>query len=287
MSRRSLLLSFVLSLAMGCSPSPADPPSSTARPVPGGAFTLTAWDGRPVPVDMGDLPSRTGEPAPPCHWFVSDGHLVMDPDYRVFDLVRQNRNCVGRVLSRSTTTGVYRVVGDRVVFSHSALLDDEPDFTFLGRIVDDGIVVTGYGVAPLTFSGAWVRHRPRGGPLGEADPPRRALHALVKRNGTPVQEDPRPGVGCTRGSLIMEPDDRVFELEVQRQETCGRSPPERTRWFGAYGQTGARLTFVHPSATEDEPDVRFYGRVRNRRIEITAPDGSRLAFVAAAALPTW
>lgn len=85
----------------------------------------------------------------------------------------------------------------------------------------------------------------------------------------------------------MEPDHRVYEIEVREQESCHRSPARWTRWFGAYGQTGSRLTLVHVAAPEDEPDVRFFGHLEDRRIEITTPDGNRLAFAAAAALPTW
>lgn len=213
---------------------------------------------------------------------------MLEPDYAVFDLAYENRDCQERILSRPTSTGTYRIEGDRVVFTVSPIVETRQDFIFEGRLYGHRLVVTGHASVPLEFSGRWIEHVPRPDPLGDRTKPIGAAHALIEIDGSPV-DVPSQVTPCTHGFLIMEPDFRVFELEIHEHDPCEPHSAsfERWRWFGTYGQSGDELIFVAPVILEDEQDTRFSGRIEGATIRVMGPLGRSLAFANTGFITTW
>ncbi|HET7691920.1 MAG TPA: hypothetical protein VFM44_02405 [Gemmatimonadota bacterium] len=264
---RSLALAFALFACEGG-------PTEIQEIRLGGELALTAYEGLPLPVDLGPLPQRDGGVSD-CHFFVDNGFLTLDPDFGVFDVAFEVHACDGHVLSRPNATGVYWIEGDRWRFLVPAVAETEPDaFTFEGRLVGSSLVVTGFA-DELEFSGQFVSHTPRLRRVGGLEEPLGGVYSLVELNGAPVD------YWC--GFLIMEPDYRVYEMGL---DSCA-GQVGRSRRFGVYGQTGDRLDFVSPAVAEHGQDVVFSGQIESGRIRLVDPGGRSLGFANVGIFVDW
>ena len=149
---RQILLSILPALVtIACGSDPIAPD----RPI-GGAFAVISYDGRPVPVDLGPLPTRSGASSS-CHLHFSHGFLILEPDYRVYHLeYHHHASCDDRLLSRTVSIGVYDQAGSRLDFTDPAVVDSQPDLTFSGRIQGATIVLPGVADGELVFANTGV-----------------------------------------------------------------------------------------------------------------------------------
>jgi hypothetical protein len=264
---RSIALAFALFACEGG-------PTGIQEIRPGGELALTAYEGIPLPVDLGPLPQRDGGLSE-CHFFVDHGFLTLEPDFGVFDVAFEVHACDGHVLSRPNATGVYWIEGDRWRFLVPAVAETEPDaFTFEGRLVGSSLVVTGFA-DEMEFSGSLLSHAPRHRHVGGSDDPVGGAFSLFEVDGDLI------GYWC--GFLIMEPDYRVYEMGL---DVCA-GEEQRSRRFGVYGQTGDRLEFVAPAITEDGEDIVFFGRIEKGRVHLVDPTGRSLVFANTGVIAQW
>jgi len=112
-----------------------------------GSYPLVRFNGQPLPVDLGTIPTRDGKPGP-CHMLIRDGSLHLDGN-RFIIAYDVHSSCDNAVVSSVNSSGTFEKSGSSLTFTVD--LGGGVSRTYAGT-VGSGVIIAVQPPDTLSFS---------------------------------------------------------------------------------------------------------------------------------------